>query len=184
MELQYLKSQINPHVLFNNLNTIYSYSLEKPKQVPEMILMLSDNLKYVLYDSDSNKVLLEKEMEYIDNYIRFQKIRTENIKEIQYKKEIEDQGYSIAPLLLIAIIENAFKHSAANSTVDIQIRVKDGILECLCTNISKIKDESGATTSIGLENLQKRLNLLYKDKHQLSVEATEVYKVKLRLNLL
>ncbi|MEM7380135.1 MAG: histidine kinase [Bacteroidota bacterium] len=184
MELQYLKSQINPHVLFNNLNTIYSYSLENPKQVPEMILMLSDNLKYVLYDSDSNKVLLEKEMEYIDNYIRFQKIRTENIKEIQYEKEIEDQGYSIAPLLLIAIIENAFKHSAANSTVDIQIRVKDGILECLCTNISKIKDESGTTTSIGLENLQKRLNLLYRDKYELSVEATEVYKVKLRLNLL
>ncbi|NAS10907.1 sensor histidine kinase [Poritiphilus flavus] len=184
MELQYLKSQINPHVLFNNLNTIYSYSLEKPRQVPEMILMLSDNLKYVLYESDSSKVSLDKEMEYIDNYIRFQKIRTENIKEINYEKEIDDQGYFIAPLLLIALIENAFKHSAANSTVDIQIRVEGGTLECLCTNISKIQEDSGTSASIGLENLQKRLNLLYKDKHELSIEATDVYKVKLRLNLL
>jgi len=87
MELQFLKSQINPHVLFNNLNTIYSYSLEKPKEVPGMILKLSDNLKHVLYESNAHKIDLQKELDYIDNYIAFQKIRTENLKKIEYHKK-------------------------------------------------------------------------------------------------
>ncbi|VAW11676.1 Putative two-component system sensor protein, no kinase domain [hydrothermal vent metagenome] len=105
MELQFLKSQINPHVLFNNLNTIYSYSLEQPKKVPKLILMLSDNLKHVLYESDGHKVALQNELDYIDNYIAFQKIRTENIKTIEYSKKITNFKHEIAPLLLITIIE-------------------------------------------------------------------------------
>tara|TARA_R110002049_G_scaffold130157_8_gene288354 strand:+ start:4259 stop:5230 length:972 start_codon:yes stop_codon:yes gene_type:complete len=184
MELQYLKSQINPHVLFNNLNTVYAYSLEKPKETPEMILMLSNNLKHVLYGSNATMVSLQKEIEYIDNYIAFQKIRTAKIKEIAYIKEIDSYGYKIAPLLLITLIENAFKHSAANSKVTIRISVAKGVLECLCTNvINTIKIESEANP-IGLKNIRKRLHLIYKGKHRLEVVKNDNYIAKLKIELL
>jgi len=183
MELQYLKSQINPHVLFNNLNTIYSYSLEKPQQVPEMILMLSDNLKHVLYESNAQKVALEKELDYIDNYIAFQKIRTENLKKIEYSKTIDDHHLTIAPLLLTTLLENAFKHSPPNSVVSITITVKNSILNCICINKTNTDAKKEDTTPIGLRNLKKRLSLLYQNKHELRIESKEQYKVHLRIEL-
>ncbi len=184
MELQFLKSQINPHVLFNNLNTIYSYSLEKPKEVPHLILMLSDNLKHVLYESNSHKIALQKELDYIDNYIAFQKIRTENIKEIEYITEIEHCDYEIAPLLLINIIENAFKYSATNSKIRIAIIVKDAVLECRCENTIKPVKTEEHTTKIGMQNLKKRLNLLYKNKYELTIDNKKTYRVQLKLELI
>ena len=183
MELQYLKSQINPHVLFNNLNTIYSYALEKPDQAPDLILKLSDNLKHVLYESNGHKVPLVKELEYIANYIDFQKIRTENIKEIEYTSSGDFEQYTIAPLLLITIIENAFKHSAANSTISIAITVKDGILECTCTNLVQTSKSMDSHMPIGLENLKKRLSLLYNNKHQLTLKSEEKFVAHLILDL-
>lgn len=184
MELQFLKSQINPHVLFNNLNTIYSYSLEKPNEVPKMILMLSDNLKHVLYESNAHKITLKKELGYIDNYIAFQKIRTENIQEIEYHKEIEDNDCQIAPLLLITIIENAFKHSSLNSKIKINILVKDAVLDCICENTSNPNDSKEKNSKIGLTNLKKRLDLLYKNKYDLLISHTKTYKVHLKIELI
>ena len=183
MELQFLKSQINPHVLFNNLNTIYSYALEKPNDVPQMILMLSDNLKHVLYESNGHTVSLQKELDYIDNYITFQKIRTENIKHIKYASFTDGDAYEIAPLLLITFIENAFKHSAPKSRVNITIEVKDSILECTCVNRIKSGETQNTPVKIGLENLKKRLSLLYKNKHELKITKTENYRVYLKLDL-
>ncbi|MFH6602991.1 sensor histidine kinase [Maribacter algicola] len=183
MELQFLKSQIDPHVLFNNLNTVYSYALEKPQETPNLILMLSDNLKHVLYESSAPKVPLEKELEYIDNYIAFQKIRTENINEVVYKKEIENYGFEIAPLLLITLIENAFKHSTANSKVEVAIQVKNSILQCDCSNHIKTTVTENGKPKIGLENLKKRLSLLYKNKHGLKITADGKFHVRLKLEL-
>ena len=183
MELQYLKSQINPHVLFNNLNTIYSYALEKPDQAPDLILKLSDNLKHVLYESNGQKVALVKELEYIRNYIEFQKIRTENIKEINYAASGDFEQYTIAPLLLITIIENAFKHSAAKSTITITITVAAGILECKCVNLVDNSAKKVSQARIGLENLKKRLALLYNNKHQLRLESSEEFVAHLTLDL-
>lgn len=182
MELKFLKSQINPHVLFNNLNTIYSYSIEKPTKAPDLILKLSDNLKHVLYESNSDKVNLDKEIQFIDNYIAFQKIRTEGIKKINYKIAVDNKQYKIAPLLLITIIENAFKHSVYNSTITIKITAKNNILTCNCTNKYEQK-QSNESNSIGLENLKKRLNLLYKNNHNLQIEANDAFNVTLTLNL-
>ncbi|MGH1386036.1 sensor histidine kinase [Kordia sp.] len=182
MELKFLKSQINPHVLFNNLNTIYSYSLEKPAQVPELILMLSNNLKHVLYESNATFVPLEKELNFIDNYIKFQEIRTEGIKTISYDKQIFHGNYKIAPLLLITIIENAFKHSTIDTNIDIQIAVANDVLECVCTN--KFDATKMATNDqIGLQNLKKRLELIYKDKYDLEVSTENIYRVSLKLEL-
>jgi LytS/YehU family sensor histidine kinase len=182
MELKFLKSQINPHVLFNNLNTIYSYSLEKPAQVPDLILMLSNNLKHVLYESNATFVLLEKELEFIDNYIKFQEIRTEGIKTIKYTKEIDRANYMIAPLLLITIIENAFKHSIIDSEITLHISVKDAYLECLCSNVFDPTRETNED-KIGLQNLKKRLELIYKDAYEFTIETNDDYRVALKLKL-
>lgn len=181
MELQFLKSQINPHVLFNNLNTIYSYSLEKPNETPDLILKLSDNLKHVLYESNADEISLSKELSFIDNYIDFQKIRTEGTKKILYTKAI-DKEYTIAPLLLITLIENAFKYSTVNSTLVITIKSEDGILECTCKNMydkSKPKLKEG----IGLKNLKKRLGLLYKDKYEISLIEADEFIAYLKIDL-
>ncbi|WP_303318869.1 histidine kinase [Flavivirga abyssicola] len=182
MELKFLKSQINPHVLFNNLNTIYSYSLEKPTEVPDMILMLSDNLKHVLYESNSKTISLEKEIRFIDNYMKFQMLRTEGTKQVNYKKSIDSYRYQIAPLLIITIIENAFKHSVLNSEISIFIGVENGILECICEN--DYDKEKGNTTDfrIGLQNLEKRLELIYKDAYEFRIDKGESFKVYLKLD--
>ena len=182
MELKFLKSQINPHVLFNNLNTIYSYAIEKPEKAPDLILKLSDNLKHVLYESNAEKVNLTKEIKFIDNYIAFHTIRTQGTKQINYQTQSDNNSYKIAPLLLITIIENAFKHSDFNSIIDIKINVKENILTCICENYythNSIK----SIQAIGLNNLKKRLNLLYKNKYKLSINTNSAFKVMLIINL-
>ena len=183
MELKFLKSQINPHVLFNNLNTIYSYSIEKPEDTPELILMLSDNLKHVLYESNEKTISLEKEVHFIDNYIKFQKIRTEGVKQINYSKTIDSLSHQIAPLLLITIIENAFKHSTLNSEIKVKINVEEGVLNFACEN--DFDDQKVTTTDlkIGLQNLEKRLELIYKDDYEFNIDKNKDFKVTLKLNL-
>lgn len=183
MELKFLKSQINPHVLFNNLNTIYSYSIEKPEDTPELILMLSDNLKHVLYESNEKTISLEKEVHFIDNYIKFQKIRTEGVKQINYSKTIDSLSHQIAPLLLITIIENAFKHSTLNSEIKVKINVEEGVLNFTCEN--DFDDQKVTTTDlkIGLQNLEKRLELIYKDDYEFNIDKNKDFKVTLKLNL-
>ena len=183
MELKFLKSQINPHVLFNNLNTIYSYSIEKPEVTPELILMLSDNLKHVLYESNSKTISLEKEMQFLDNYIKFQHIRTEGVKQISYVTEIDIDTHEIAPLLLITIIENAFKHSTLNSDISVSIKVKNGVLDLVSTNNFNHAEVSSDDFKLGLQNLQKRLDLIYADNYEMSITKSDVFKVHLKLNL-
>ncbi|WP_241491418.1 sensor histidine kinase [Lacinutrix mariniflava] len=183
MELKFLKSQINPHVLFNNLNTIYSYSIEKPAETPELILMLSDNLKHVLYESNAKTISLEKELQFLDNYIKFQRIRTEGVKQIFYKTEVNSAHKKIAPLLLITIIENAFKHSTLNSDISISIIEKDSVLECVCSNDYNKDQVTSTDFKIGLQNLEKRLQLIYKDNYSFDIKKAEQFVVILKLNL-
>ena len=183
MELKFLKSQINPHVLFNNLNTIYSYSIEKPNETPELILMLSDNLKHVLYESNEKTISLEKEIHFIDNYMKFQTIRTEGVKRIIYNKSIDSYKYQIAPLLLITIIENAFKHSVLNSEINVNIEVKQGVLSLECQNDFDKEKVTTTDLKIGLQNLEKRLALIYKEDYDFNIDKGEVFKVSLKLNL-
>ncbi len=183
MELKFLKSQINPHVLFNNLNTIYSYSLEKPSEVPNMILMLSDNLKHVLYESNSKTIGLDKELQFLDNYIKFQKIRTEGVKQINYRLEIDSEQHEIAPLLLITIIENAFKHSTLNSDIDILLKVNHGILECTCKNDYNPSTVNAHDFKIGLQNLEKRLQLIYNNNYEFTITKSDNFIVYLKLEL-
>ncbi|PKH53061.1 hypothetical protein CXF68_14295 [Tenacibaculum sp. Bg11-29] len=173
IELKFLKSQINPHVLFNNLNTIYSQAVKGADNVPEMILMLSENLKYILYQSETNIVPLEKDIDFIDNYLEFQKMRTQGINNIIYTKNIDSLNHSIAPLLLIGLIENAFKHSSYKenllSDIEIIINVQNGKLHFICKN--EVDNSQNKTNTeglqIGLKNLKQRLDLMYKGNYSL-----------------
>lgn len=183
MELKFLKSQINPHVLFNNLNTIYSFSIEKPTETPELILMLSDNLKHVLYDSNAPFVSLKKELQFLDNYIKFQQIRTEGVKQIKYETYVQNAETNIAPLLLITIIENTFKHSSLHSQISIEIKEENKQLTCTCVNDFSPSKKDTTSLKIGIENLKKRLQLLYPEKHTLHFDNRHLFKVVLKIDL-
>ncbi|QTD36586.1 histidine kinase [Polaribacter batillariae] len=179
MELKFLKSQINPHVLFNNLNTVYAQAVKGSDNVADMILMLSENLKYILYQSEEKLVSLQMDVDFIDNYLEFQTLRTQGINRIVFNKTIDSYNHKIAPLLLIGLIENAFKHSSfkedALSDILIDLSVKNGILKFKCMN--EVDAESGKRETegfqIGLKNLEKRLNLIYPKKHRFFVENNE-----------
>lgn len=183
MELKFLKSQINPHVLLNNLNTIYAYSIEEPTKTPDLILKLSENLKHVLYETNTKKVSLKKELNFINNYIDFQRLRTQGIKEIIYTENTDGFQYKIAPLLLITLIENAFKHSNTHSKIYIDIIVENNILNFKSSNTFDLKKEEKNNT-IGLENLRKRLSLIYPEKHKIEItKKNNTFSVAVTINL-
>jgi hypothetical protein len=179
LELKFLKHQINPHILFNSLNTIYAKSVNENEEIAEMILMLSENLKYVLNQSDRKFVNLEKDITFIENYLEFQKLRTQDIIRVNYKKNIDSYTHSIAPLILIDLIENAFKYSLYKnnepSDIDIYLEVKNGNLHFNCKNEydSTLQQKNENTTQIGLKNIKQRLSLIYQDKYQLDVSQKQ-----------
>ncbi len=166
-ELNYLKSQIHPHFLFNTLNSLYALTLKKSDQASKVVLKLSQLLDYLLYDSNKQTVMVEKELELIENYISLEKIRFGNRLDLSYSFKGNLQGLEIAPLLLLPFVENCFKHGAGNQLeevwVDIQIVVEEDFLNM---KISNSKDTSLHTNEkehegIGLQNVKRRLELIY-----------------------
>lgn len=193
-ELKFLKSQINPHVLFNNLNNIYSYALEKSEKVPEMLLKLSDIMRYMLNDEDSQFVKLEKEIRYLEDFIELQKLRLEERGSVSMTVTGSPENYRIAPLLLVAFVENSFKHSMQsevdNIEIDITITIKNGTLIFASKNTysedggPSLNNRNGRETGIGLQNVKKRLQLIYKDKHNLEISKQDkFFVVQLSLDL-
>ncbi len=190
LELKFLKAQINPHVLFNSLNTIYSKAVNENEAVAELILMLSENLKYVLNQSEDKLVDLERDITFIENYLKFQELRTQGVYNINYKKEIDSYNYSIAPLILIDFIENAFKHSVYKENelcdIDIFIKIQNGHLQFVCKNEcnDSTEQKEQIATRIGLANLKQRLRLIYKDNYALDIhEEHGIFKVELNIDL-
>jgi len=186
-ELSYLKAQINPHFLFNTLNSIYSLAILKSDKTADAVVKLADMMRYVLNDSNANFVSLEKELKYIANYIDLQKMRlTSNVK-LTYSCEGNYFDKKIAPLVLIPFIENAFKHgvnSEENSDIEIKINMSQSNLElivknnCVTTNNNTLH-KSG----LGIENTKQRLNLLYSKNYQLDISEKEnIFSVHLILN--
>ncbi|MER3319256.1 MAG: histidine kinase [Allomuricauda sp.] len=188
-ELQFLRSQINPHFLFNNLNNLYSYALQESPKTPEIILEMSGVLRYMLYESKEQFVPLKKELEQLGNFIRLYKLQIEDRGVVHFDVEKIDGDFKIAPLILIVFIENAFKHSQSGQSsdikIDISVKLKNTTLEFICEN----NYESGfsldsVAKGIGLKNVKKRLELLYPKKHILQIEeADNSYKVYLKLEL-
>ncbi|SHJ15507.1 Histidine kinase [Mesonia phycicola] len=189
-ELQFLKSQINPHFLFNNLNNLYSYAIEKSSKTPKIILELSSVLRYMLYDCKENFVWLDKEIAHLKNFTELYKLQIEHRGIINFSANNLPNNYAIAPLILMVFIENAFKHSIASQTEGIEIDIfievlNDGLLNFTCKNrFSNITNTNSLAKGIGLVNVKKRLNLLYEHSHKLSIkEIDDVYIVKLSMQL-
>ncbi|MBQ4914715.1 histidine kinase [Maribacter sp. MMG018] len=189
-ELQYLKSQINPHFLFNNLNNLYSYAIEQSTKTPSIILELSSVLRYMLYDCKENFVALPKEIEHLKNFTQLNQLQIEERGEVIFNTQNIKPEYKIAPLILNVFIENAFKHSTASQSknifINIDIKVSDdNILEFECKNsFSPMGNTQSLSKGIGLNNVKKRLEILYPDAHKLDIVTKEnTYHVTLRMNL-
>ncbi len=189
IEKDFLKSQLNPHFLFNTLNNLYGLSLKKDNLVPEVILNLSDTMSYTLYESNTEKVPLSKEIAFINNYVELEKMRHSRDKNIQleFPSETACSGLYIAPLLTFTFIENAFKYGLKSKTsgyLRLSIHIKDGNF---CFSIENDVDQTNRETGfggIGLENARKRLQLLYPGKHELKIlQQDNYFKVALQLNL-
>lgn len=179
-ELNVLKAQVNPHFLFNTLNNIYSMSLYDSVKTPDMILKLSQLLSYMLYECKDEEVNLEKEIQFIRNYIALEAVRVEDIAIINLNINGEDLGHKIPPLLFIPLIENAFKHgiSAEQSSSEININLditKDQInLEITNPLDDSIEDQKDKQLGgLGIENVRKRLNLLFPNKHIFKITETK-----------
>jgi hypothetical protein len=187
-ELKFLKSQINPHFLFNALNNIYALSAFDPKKTQESILYLSDMLRYVLYECEKSRVSIEKEVAYIEDFIKLFVLKSSKTYPIKTQFLIENQKLLIAPMLLIPFVENAFKHSniydVAHSFINIDLHTKDEIIIIIIENsINQEIVNKDAVGGIGIRNVQKRLSLLYPDKHKLTIcESENSFKVELKID--
>jgi two-component system, LytTR family, sensor kinase len=185
-EVNFLKSQINPHFLFNTLNGIYSQAHAKSANTEHSILKLSDLLRYVLYDSGGAKVELAKDIQYLSNYIDLQKLRLSQKITIVYDVSGSTDGKQIAPLLLITFVENAFKHGISYSnpsTVRINIGIFEKTLTLLVSN-PVTETNSFAHGGLGLKNVTRRLDLLYPGKYWLDIVHNDhLHIVNLKIDL-
>ena len=185
-ELAFLKSQINPHFLFNSLNNIYSLAYQKSDKAPEAIMKLSEIMRYMLQESNEPRVKLSRELRYLENYIELQKIRFKDQAYVDLLVVGDYAELTIAPLILIAFVENAFKHGDVtdiSNPIKIRIEIKGNSLlfELWNKKSSSNKDE---TSGIGMHNVNRRLDLLYSKKYDLSIDdQAETYYCKLSLDL-
>ena len=172
MELLFLKSQVNPHFLFNSFNNLYGLSLTEPQKTPDAILKLAELTRYMIYESNEEKVLLSKEISYLQNLIELQKLRYEERVCLEFTVQYEDKGQLIAPLLLISFVENAFKHGEVHDPghpIEIVLTVQDNLLNFYVTNkISRQQKDPGG--GIGLKNVRRRLDLLYSGNYSLTIK--------------
>lgn len=188
-ELNLLKSQVNPHFLFNSLNSIYSLANRKSDNTTEAVLKLSEILRYMIYDSERSKVTLVKELENIENYVELQKLRlTGKTKIVLNTGEHSRERYMLEPLLLMPLVENAFKYGSDNfhnSYIAVSIKVVDSILIFNCENrIVNPGANSGKQSGMGLKNVRRRLELLYPDNFILEIKSKkDIFTVHLELNL-
>ena len=189
-ELQFLKSQINPHFLFNNLNNIYALSIENSPSTSEMILELSAFLRYMLYECKARYVPLNREIDQLNNFIHLSQMQIEGRGTVDVDIEDIRPGYQIAPLILMVFVENAFKHSSSSQTDQIVIQIKiwmtdDDKLHFQCKN--NYLDQTNVPSlseGIGLENVKKRLQLIYPNAHNLNIQSSVgLYEVDLVIEL-
>jgi len=187
-ELNYLRSQTNPHFLFNTLNNIYSLSRDKSDLAPESIMRLSKILRFTLYEASGDFIAIEQELKIISDYIALEKLRYDESLRVNFNYNVEDMKQAIPPLLLIPLVENAFKHGVSETRngpfVDIHLAIKNRQLLLIIKNSADISDEErNVKENIGLSNLKRQLALLYTD-YDLSVrQEGSVFTATLKINL-
>lgn len=174
-ELHLLKEQINPHFFFNTLNNLYSLSLANSPQTPEVILQLSELMRYVIYKGKEERVKLSEEVQYLQDYVKLHQIRSYKNLALKFRQEIADPDLKVPPLLFIILVENAFKHGIEPSEGDgflhITIRSTSEQLRFECRN--SMDEPSSESGGMGLTNLRKRLELLFPNRFELKTKASE-----------
>lgn len=185
MEQKYLKNQLSPHFIFNTLNNIYYYSLEESKRTPELILKLSELIRFLNEFNKKPKITLKEELSFLDSYLLFERERLEDRCEINYQCEISKPSRAIEPLLFFPLIENAFKHGTNTMEkcfVNIKVKEVNDTFNVVIEN--RILNAGIVSTHTGKENVQRRLNLFYPNKHSLLVtKENGIYKVDLKIEL-
>jgi len=176
-ELSFLRSQISPHFIFNVLNNLVSLARKQSDLLEPSLLRLSGLMRYMLYESDETRVLLSKEIEYLQSYIELQKLRFGNDININTEFDLADTHHFIEPMLLIPFVENAFKHCSAQSgkpSIDIMLKSQQGVLMLqVKNNFDGISSsQTDHTSGIGLANVKRRLNLLYGNQHSLLMSSS------------
>jgi len=187
-ELMHLKSQVNPHFFFNTLNNLYGLVGKDAKKAQELILKLSDMMRYSIYDGDKEKALLSEEISYLENYIELHRIRYHKTIDVQFTIEMNGNDYEVMPLLFIILLENAFKHGVENLRENAFVHIK------LVANNNEISfeiennfdpSENKQDEGIGLNNLKRRLELVYPKNHILIISKTDdIYNAKLNIKKL
>lgn len=188
-ELSFLKSQINPHFFFNTLNSIYALAATDSYNTQRAILLLSNMMRYVLYESNVEQVGLAKEVQFINDFIDLQKLRYSkaNGRNIEFRYDRDITAYRIEPLLLVPFVENAFKHSHSYSrkgeiTVSMETEKNDGLVFRVSNTIGEFPEQMEQDSGIGLENVKRRLDLLYPGRHQLIMNRSNgTFNVTLKL---
>ncbi|APG66505.1 histidine kinase [Tenacibaculum todarodis] len=187
-ELKFLKMQIHPHFLFNSLNTIYGFALKKADKAPEMILKLSNLLDYILYQVEKPAVLLQDEIDHLKDYVSLEKMRFHDTLNVSISEEGNTENVQIAPMLLIPFVENSFKHGTiidGKLKVVISIKIENELLFFKISNSTL--EETSNETGIGLDNIKKRLEMLYPNGHQLKIEQENqlfIVALKVKINSL
>jgi len=190
-ELRFLKSQINPHFLFNTLNNLYALTLKKSDKAPEIVIKLSEMMRYMLYECNEKRVLLRKEVNYIRNYLDLEQLRQGKNVDINFEVQGNVSDQKIAPLMFIPFLENSFKHGLNNHIsqgfVNIYLDVDDKHIHFYIEN-SKPENlplqDHRRSGGIGLVNVRRRLNLLYPDQYTLEIEdKPNSYAVNLMIDL-
>jgi len=184
-ELSLLRSQINPHFFFNTLNNLYALTVKNSEKAPEVILKLSDMMRYTIYEGEKETVKLIDEIDYLNNYIELHKIRYKKTVEITFNHTV-DPNTTIAPLLYIILLENAFKHGietlTENAFIHINLFEDNDVIHFHIENNFDI-NELSESKGIGLQNLKRRLSLLYNQKHELIVDTkNNIYTTTLKIS--
>jgi len=187
-ELKFLKNQLNPHFLFNTLNNIYALARKKSDKTPEVVMKLSGLLSFMLYEVTRETIPIEKEINFLEDYISLEKIRyTEADLAIAFNKIIDDPLQPIAPLILLPLVENAFKHGASenhfDSFIQIEMVLKNQQLRFHIKNSYEEMPEKNKKNTIGLHNTKRQLELLYKEQHLDIQMKNNVFEVVLTANL-
>lgn len=188
-ELQFLKAQINPHFLFNTLNNIYSLAIAKSEKTAEMVLRLSDLLRYVIYEGQKERVPLAKELKHIEEFVALFKMKMEKEPQLEFQCSGNPSGWEVEPLMLMPLVENCFKHCDfdinASAYARIEVNIKDGFLNFTTKNsVDKRHEQKDKVGGVGLHNMRKRLALLYPNAHHFTVKQTDTsFEVSLQLPL-
>jgi sensor histidine kinase YesM len=185
-ELNFLKTQIQPHFFFNTLNNLYSLTLKKSDQAPEIVLKLSDLMSYMLYESNAPQVPLKKEIEYLQNYLEVEKLRFSQRLTVSFKVEGETSHLTIPPMIMILFVENSFKHGVKNNLqevdIEISLEVDDKFLYFKVANPVSEYAVAKTNSGIGLKNVRRRLELLYGEDFVLDTEVwNKTYIVSLKI---